>query len=750
MASRRKRPRLSENRAAAVTTSHHDNNVREPVEADQSQEPAPPASAPLPRISSLFVRALPLTVSTEDLTRFFSQSFPVKHALVVQEKGTGKSKGFGFVTFADADDAERAKGEFQGSSLQGNKLQLSFAKPRQRHSRDEAEPPSTDQGPEQLTQARTEPARHGRSPDSFVRLIVRNLPWSITEPKQLARLFLSYGKVKYATLPKCKPGLSPGFGFVVLRGEKNVEKALAKVNGKILDGRALAVDRAVDKNTWQAQQHEQPIESDRSSSAGESKKRLVHRGSRNGSADEETKPSNSEASSDAESGVWESNSSGDDDASEASHGPRTRVPRDDMSGTLFVRNLPFTATDAALFDHFDYHFGPLRYARIVVDQETDRPKGTGFVCFCHEADAWNCLREAPNARQQGEDRAEKGAKASTGTSILQDMTIDPYGRFTVQDRVLQISQAVGKDEAHRITTQRKATNAEQDKDKRHLFLLSEGSIPSGSPLHAALSPSEIRMREQNMKQRQMTVRNNPSLFLSLTRLSIRNLARQTTAKDLKALARQAVVGFAKDVKEGRREPLSKEEAHRDREQMKEAERARRLKAKGIVKQAKIVLEGNADKLGKEDGAEGQCRGFGFIEYSSHRWALMALRWLNGYRVEGPTIPKGKGKSDQTSQAKRLVVEFAIENARVVAQRRGRVPQAQETVKLPQGRGTARQEPPRKDQRAGQHTVRGRKTQPPNSSQPQTDSVPPAVTKTPLALQQIIGRKRARKGKRGSA
>ena len=88
------------------------------------------------------------------------------------------------------------------------------------------------------------------------KLIVRNLPWSIKEAEDLAALFRSYGKVKHAILPKRSPKTQTGFGFVVLRGRKNGEKAIQGVNGRVVDGRPLAVD-CVDKDTWEKSQHKE-------------------------------------------------------------------------------------------------------------------------------------------------------------------------------------------------------------------------------------------------------------------------------------------------------------------------------------------------------------------------------------------------------------------------------------------------------------------------------------------------------------
>lgn len=58
---------------------------------------------------SLFVRSLPPSATNETLTEFFSQHYPVKHSTVVVDQKTKASRGYGFVTFADPDDAKDAK-----------------------------------------------------------------------------------------------------------------------------------------------------------------------------------------------------------------------------------------------------------------------------------------------------------------------------------------------------------------------------------------------------------------------------------------------------------------------------------------------------------------------------------------------------------------------------------------------------------------------------------------------------------------
>jgi nucleolar protein 4 len=113
-----------------------------------------------------------------------------------------------------------------------------------------------------------------------------------------------------------------------------------------------------------------------------------------------------------------------------------------------------------------------------------------------------------------------------------------------------------------------------------------------------------------------------------------------------------------------------------------AEKIRKKRGKGIVRQAKVVFETPAgSKVGEDTGA-GRSRGYGFIEYYTHRNALMGLRWLNGhavdYKVEGKA-PKSKkaAKEALEDKRKRLIVEFAIENANVVSRRSDREDKARE-------------------------------------------------------------------------
>ena len=685
----RKKQRISEDGATVVRPVSDDTpGIPGPDEADDGS--GPNKTEKLLR-RQLFVRSLPSTATNDTLTAHFSESYPLKHATVVTDPTTKQSKGYGFVTFTDAEDARRAQQEFNGSLFQGRKIKVETAEPRHRDLGGSADADAHKKSKETRAK-RQEQEADGRQPP---KLIVRNMPWSIKEPEQLAVLFRSYGKVKHATIPKKKAGLMAGFGFVVMRGRKNAEKALEAVNGKEIDGRTLAVDWAVDKDVWQGLRKPSEDADPNAASSGDGQllgDTLAEDRSGSDTADDDVDldmdVSDSQHLEDVDSDAGHDldlDDDDDDDADEADQDIEypTSNRIQDNSSTLFVRNLPFSATDQSLLGHF-VQFGPARYGRVVMDHSTGRSKGTAFICFYNVSDADTCLRHAPKVQQLlSTSKKPNSSTALVKPSVLENELADPSGRYTFEGRVLNLSRAVGRYEALKLTEEGTSFRDRRDTDKRRLYLLSEGTVASNSPLYAMLAPSEMTMREASAKQRTKLIQSNPSLHLSLTRLSIRNLPRHITSKDLKALAREAVVGFAKDVKMNRREPLSKEEESRGGNEMKDAERSRKLKGKGIVKQAKVVFEGREGGKVAEGSGAGRSRGYGFVEYSSHRWALMGLRWLNGHAVapRADSHPaNGTKRVDPAERKKRLIVEFAIENAQVVARRKEREAKARERSK----------------------------------------------------------------------
>ncbi|HMA76614.1 MAG TPA: RNA-binding protein [Candidatus Krumholzibacteriaceae bacterium] len=75
-------------------------------------------------------------------------------------------------------------------------------------------------------------------------IYVGNLPFS-TGNDDLKELFAEFGEVTSAKVIRDKfTDRSRGFGFVEMENDEEAEKAIAELNGKELDGRALKIDEA--------------------------------------------------------------------------------------------------------------------------------------------------------------------------------------------------------------------------------------------------------------------------------------------------------------------------------------------------------------------------------------------------------------------------------------------------------------------------------------------------------------------------
>jgi RNA recognition motif-containing protein len=78
----------------------------------------------------LFVGGLAFTTTTEGLRQAFVRFGNVASAVVMTDRQTGRSRGFGFVEMTTAEEAERAIGGLNGSSLDGRMIRVDKATPR--------------------------------------------------------------------------------------------------------------------------------------------------------------------------------------------------------------------------------------------------------------------------------------------------------------------------------------------------------------------------------------------------------------------------------------------------------------------------------------------------------------------------------------------------------------------------------------------------------------------------------------------
>ena len=75
----------------------------------------------------LFVGNLAYAVTEDDLRELFAPIGTCEAISLVLDRETGQSRGFGFVTMASADDAERAKKQLDGADLKGRRLRVDDA-----------------------------------------------------------------------------------------------------------------------------------------------------------------------------------------------------------------------------------------------------------------------------------------------------------------------------------------------------------------------------------------------------------------------------------------------------------------------------------------------------------------------------------------------------------------------------------------------------------------------------------------------
>ncbi|MFQ6000668.1 MAG: RNA recognition motif domain-containing protein [Anaerolineae bacterium] len=80
----------------------------------------------------LYVGNLDYTVTEQDLETLFSEHGEILSTTVVKDRYSGRSKGFGFVEFANNEDAQKAKQALNGQDLKGRALRVDDAREQRR------------------------------------------------------------------------------------------------------------------------------------------------------------------------------------------------------------------------------------------------------------------------------------------------------------------------------------------------------------------------------------------------------------------------------------------------------------------------------------------------------------------------------------------------------------------------------------------------------------------------------------------
>jgi len=194
--------------------------------------------------------------------------------------------------------------------------------------------------------------------------------------------------------------------------------------------------------------------------------------------------------------------------------------------------------------------------------------------------------------------------------------------LTIDGRPLLISRAISKKDVKNLERKNK-------EDKRNLYLLKEGYISEEDSDFDSLSKIEKERRKTSLQQRKKKLE-NPNFSVSRVRLSVQNIPANMDNKQFKALFHKAAIALRKKQKYACRHGIPK------------------------ITQAKVVTDKQrVDKNGKL-----KSRQFGFIQFREHQDALAVLRKMNNH------------SSEKTGNRK-LQIEFALENERVLHNRKER-------------------------------------------------------------------------------
>jgi RNA recognition motif-containing protein len=81
--------------------------------------------------TKLYVGNLAFQTTNQELEQLFGQAGTVQSASVVEDRDTGRSRGFGFVEMSSQDEATSAIEQFNGKEVSGRALKVNEAKPRE-------------------------------------------------------------------------------------------------------------------------------------------------------------------------------------------------------------------------------------------------------------------------------------------------------------------------------------------------------------------------------------------------------------------------------------------------------------------------------------------------------------------------------------------------------------------------------------------------------------------------------------------
>jgi cold-inducible RNA-binding protein len=84
--------------------------------------------------TKLYVGNLSFNTTSQDLEQFFATVGTVDSTNIIEDRETGRSRGFAFVEMSSEEEAQKAISQLNGQEIDGRELKINEAKPRENRS----------------------------------------------------------------------------------------------------------------------------------------------------------------------------------------------------------------------------------------------------------------------------------------------------------------------------------------------------------------------------------------------------------------------------------------------------------------------------------------------------------------------------------------------------------------------------------------------------------------------------------------
>ncbi|CAG8614896.1 4157_t:CDS:2, partial [Racocetra fulgida] len=321
------------------------------------------SESPIPSQCDLFIKNLDDNISNSDIVNYFRRFGHIINARVMRDPNTNNSKGFAFVSYTSAEEADRAKSFMDGKILGSKQIIVRYHEPKNLREIkstfiSENRVPSTDEFMQKglslprnysIQQSFTSSSPIVRSSDLFV----KNLDVNISS-SHFFNHFRQFGRIISARVMRDQDtNNSKGFGFVSYTSAEEADRAKSSMHNKMLGTKQIIVRFYEPKKLREAALANQYNCNPTSISVY----------STNEFRQDLSLPRNY-----------------------SSQQPLTLPSPIIRSSDLFVKNLDVNISSSDLFNHFR-RFGRIISARVMRDQVTYNSKGFGFVSYTSAEEA---------------------------------------------------------------------------------------------------------------------------------------------------------------------------------------------------------------------------------------------------------------------------------------------------------------------------------------------------------------------------